>query len=180
MQKIRYVHETTFNEARLREVLALDALVYPRAFQGSYASVSARYQQNTEMFIFALDSDDNLCGYICFFSLSATFSTKLHSENTIIDDNIAANDVLAYKKGGFHDIYIISLVVAPAFQNQGVATTLLTEMFNFLERKIRGGYAITNIFATTITKQSEHLFKQYQFRELRSYKLEYKLLTVKL
>ncbi len=175
---MNYTYSEIYDEEKLNEVPALDGTVYAKKFTGTFSSVSDRYKKNPEMFIFATDENNELSGYISFFPISGVLVAKLDQEQVMFDDNITAADVLPYKKDMINHIFIISLVVSPKYRRQGIAFTLVQNMFKLLRKKREANYHIGNIYATTISKASESLFKQFAFTEKHPYKANIKLLEL--
>ncbi len=52
---LKYIQSTGLDYGRLKEVVDLDALVYPPELRGTLESISERYKANTEMFIRGMD-----------------------------------------------------------------------------------------------------------------------------
>ena len=145
---MRYVHSKNYDKTRLLEVLSLDDIVYDKKLTGTFESVSNRYKTNEEMFIFAIDETDKMCGYICFFPISDTLCKRIDTEFNMIDDNIEPQDVMQYNKNKVNNIFIISVAVFPEFKGKGIGFSLAKEMFEYLESLSNLGYDIGKIYAT--------------------------------
>lgn len=165
----KYIHSKNFNKTRLLEVLSLDDTVYDKKYTGTYESVSKRYKSNEEMFIFALDEADKLCGYICFFPISESLKEKIENGEKMFDDNIESTDVLQYDKGKVNNIFIISVAVFPQYIGKGIGFNLVKEMFDFFNSLSNMGYAIGKIYASATSKYGEKLLSKYNFEIMKQY-----------
>lgn len=155
-----YLRSTIYDEKLLRDVLALDALVYPPDFQGTFASVKHRFKAYPEMFIYRYDKENNLIGYICFFPISTLLQIKIKNSNFLFDDNITHNEIV---NGPNNPYLVISIAVSKKHQREKVATKLMREMILTLKKN---NYPLT-IYAYTINQESEKLFKNFSFKTLK-------------
>lgn len=166
---MKYVRSHSFDKDRLFEVLNIDDVVYEKNLTGSYQSVSKRYKRNKEMFVFALDEEDKLCGYVCFFPISLKLLTELETATIMFDDNISAEDVEKYSKEKVNNIFVISVALYPKFRRKGFGAALIREMFAFLNDLAVDGHTIGSVYATTISEEGEKLFAKYNFKNIRIY-----------
>jgi|LSQX01.1.fsa_nt_gb ribosomal protein S18 acetylase RimI-like enzyme len=166
---MRYVHSKNYDKTRLLEVLSLDDIVYDKKLTGTFESVSNRYKTNEEMFIFAIDETDKMCGYICFFPISDTLCKRIDTEFNMIDDNIEPQDVMQYNKNKVNNIFIISVAVFPEFKGKGIGFSLAKEMFEYLESLSNLGYDIGKIYATVTSNEGEKLLSKFNFHKVKDY-----------
>lgn len=166
---MKYVHSQSFDRNRLLEVLSVDNEVYEKNLTGSFESVSKRYKKNKEMFIFALDDEEKLCGYICFFPISEKLTNELEHNAVMFDDNISAEDVKEYAKNRRNNVFVISVALYSKAQGQGIGSALIKEMFAFLNFLSVRGYLLGNVYATTTCLQGEKLFAKFDFVNIRTY-----------
>lgn len=145
----------------LRQVLAIDAVVYPKELQGTFKSVSERYHRNKNSFILAFDND-LIVGYICLFPISKRLLNEMETTNKFFDDNIDPKDVLPYSES--NDIFVISVAILPEYQN-GLAIMKLCKAFKkFVEEK----NAMT--YAYAVSEKGEKLSKILGIKLLDSYR----------
>jgi len=166
---MKYIHSKNYDKTRLLEVISLDDTVYDKRYRGSFESISQRYMTHEEMFIFAVDEQDKMCGYICFFPISSELTIKLENEPTMLDDNIQPSDMKQYDKNSINNIFLISIAVFPEYRRKGVGFSLIKEMFDFLGSLSVSGYEIGKIFATVTSQEGSKLLSKFNFQKLRLY-----------
>lgn len=166
---MEYVHSKRYDKSRLLEVLSLDDIVYDKKLTGTFESVSGRYKAHEEMFIFAVDEENKMCGYICFFPISESLCSRIDNEETMFDDNISAEDVKQYSKNAINNVYIISVAVFPEYRGLGIGFNLMKEMFSYLGQLSGLGYEIGKIYATTTSNDGDRLLSKFNFSKVRSY-----------
>jgi GNAT superfamily N-acetyltransferase len=177
---LKYIQSTGLDYGRLQEVVDLDALVYPPELRGTLESISERYKANMEMFIYAVDGDNKLAGYICFFPISHRLYNAMLGSDTMFDDNIEPEDVLPYTQDDDNNIFLISVVVNPRYAGQGVGTRLMQEMMSYLDAKQQRGCRINCVMAVTASKGGEKLLDNFGFYPLRKYDNRCTLVQAKL
>lgn len=166
---MRYINPHKFDERRLLEVLDLDSTVYTDELQGTLESAGGRYKANEEMFIFAVDRADKLCGCVCFFPITDELHEKILTEDTMFDDNIRPEEVAQYAEDRTNNIFIISVAVYPQYRGQGIGFNLIKEMFAYLNTKEKQGYKVGDILAVTASTDGEKLATKFPFKKIRSY-----------
>ena len=129
--EIKFSRDIGTSDKFLWEILEMDAIVYNEDLQGTFESVSERYHKNTDSFILVKDRGA-IIGYFCFFPITLELYDKMHTKGAFFDDNIRAEQILRY--GGENNIFFISTVVRPEYQN-GEAIILLTEGFRSVLRQ---------------------------------------------
>lgn len=166
---MKYIHSNNYDKTRLLEVLSLDDIVYEKKYRGTFESVSQRYKTNEEMFIFAVDDENRMCGYICFFPVSSELTERIENESIMFDDNIEPKDVRQYDKNSINNIFLISIAVFPEYKRKGVGFGLVKEMFAFLGSLSASGYEIGKIFAITTSLEGEKVLSKFNFEKKRLY-----------
>jgi GNAT superfamily N-acetyltransferase len=148
-------------------VLLLDAEVYDKELQGTYESVYGRYNMNKESYVLAYNNRKKLIGYICFFPITENFGKMLLEHERPFDDDISPKDIMPYSKNSEHDIFIISAVVAPEYQGNGIGKKMMDQFFSFLSKKIQTGYKIRNIYAYAYTAAGEALCESVGLKKVK-------------
>lgn len=171
---MKYVHSKSYDKSRLLEVLSLDDIVYDKKYRGTFESVSNRYKTNEEMFIFAVDDEDKMCGYICFFPVSDELYNRILNDEVIYDDNIESKDVKQYTKNEKNNVFIISVALLPEYMGQGIGFNLVKEMFSYLNTLYCLGYEIGDILAYSTSTRADRLFAKFNFKKEKT-KEEYSL-----
>lgn len=152
-----YLQSIKYDEELLRDVLALDAALYPRSFQGTTLTVKPRFEAYPEMFIYRYDSENNLIGYICFFPVSHELEEKIKNSPLLYDDNITGKDIVNRPNNPY---LVISIAVNKKYQRKKVATNLMQVVISKLQTKARP----LTIYAYTINHESDKLFKKFSFK----------------
>jgi len=166
---LKYIHSKSYDKSRLLEVLSLDDIVYDKKLTGTFESVSGRYKTNEEMFIFAVDDEDRMCGYICFFPITDELYERILNEDVMFDDNIKPTDIKQYTRDDVNNLFVISIARFPQYMGQGIGFNLVKEMFSYLNSLSELGYEIGNILAVTTSSEGNRLFSKFNFQKVRSY-----------
>ncbi len=166
---MKYIHSKRYDKSRLLEVLSLDDIVYDKKLTGTFESVSGRYKTNEEMFIFAVDDEDKMCGYICFFPITDELYERIMNEDVMFDDNIQPKDIKQYTKDSINNLFVISVARFPQSKGHGIGFNLVKEMFSYLNSLSELGYEIGNILAVTTSAEGDKLFSKFNFQKVRSY-----------
>lgn len=154
---MKYIHSKSYDKSRLLEVLSLDDIVYDKKLTGTFESVSGRYKTNEEMFIFAVDDEGRMCGYICFFPITDELYERIMNEDVMFDDNIQPKGIKQYTKDSINNIFVISVARSPHYKGQGFGFNLVKEMFSYLNSLSELGYEIGNILAVTTSAEGDRL-----------------------
>lgn len=173
---MKYIHQNKYDEKRLLEVINIENAVYDKKYCGTFESVSKRYKKNEEMFIFAVDEENKMCGYICFFPISRELTAKIENNLIMPDDNIQPQDVIKYDKNGVNNIFIISVAVLPEYKGKGIGFILAKEMFSFLSSQSVSGYEIGKIFALATSVEGEKVLSKFNFEKTHTYENKNSLL----
>jgi len=166
---VEFIHSTKYDKSRLLEVLSLDDVVYDKNLVGTFESVSTRYKAHEEMFIFAVDESNKMCGYICFFPISNKLRNELENGQEMFDDNISAQDIKQYSKNEINNIYIISIAVYPEYRGKGIGFNLVKDMFNYLGKLSGLGYEIGKVYCTVTSQDGYKVFSKFNFLKMNSY-----------
>jgi GNAT superfamily N-acetyltransferase len=149
------------------DVLALDADVYDKELQGTYESVQGRYNMNKESYVLAYKNRKKLIGYICFFPITEIFREVLLKSEKPFDDDISPENIAPYSKNSEQDVFIISAVVDPEYQGNGIGKKMMDQLFYFLSKKIRSGHRIKNIYTYAYTAGGEALCESTGFKKIK-------------
>ena len=166
---MKYIHSKRYDESRLLEVLKLEDIVYDQELTGTFESVGSRYKTNEEMFIFAVDEEDRMCGNICFFPITDELHDKIMNSDVMYDDNIEPKDMKPYTKESVNNIFVITVARYPQYKGNGIGFNLVKEMFSYLNSLSELGYEIGEILAVTTSAEGERLFSKFNFQKVRSY-----------
>lgn len=121
------------------------------------------------MFIFAVDEEDKLCGYICFFPISDSLKEKIENENIMFDDNILPNDITQYSLDKTNNIFLISVALHPQYMGKGIGFNLVREMFAYFELLMSKNYKIGSIYASATSHNGKKLLSKFNFDIIKSY-----------
>ena len=125
----------------IKDVMCLDSLAYNEDMQGTYDSISNRFKKNKESYILAYDNK-KLIGYICFFPISDELYSEMLISDTMKDDDISPDDIVSYKEGKKHNIFIISIVIDPSYRDKEAIKLITNEFIKFIKEKNENDYTL--------------------------------------
>lgn len=110
---------------KISEAIQLDRISYDDVYQLQVDTCISYFEQNNDIYIMAVDNKSGgVIGYINFSPVKESVFAEMIS-GCVIDTVITSKDVLPYQNEGMYWGYFSSIVVHPAFRQQGVATQML-------------------------------------------------------
>lgn len=158
----------------IKDVMCLDSLAYNEDMQGTYDSISNRFKKNKESYILAYDNK-KLIGYICFFPISDELYSEMLISDTIKDDDISPDDIVSYKEGKKHNIFIISIVIDPSYRDKEAIKLITNEFIKFIKEKNENDYIIDKVLGTTVSDDGFKFATKLNFKIYKTYEKNYKL-----
>lgn len=146
----------------LRDVLALDSIVYPVQCRDSYENVYARYRANHDTF-YLLYARSKLIGYLCAFPITQELYQKMLTTKHSYAGDIQASDIVLYEQGKYHVLYIISIVLHPDYQSRGIWQLLMQEVYMDLLEKCKDGIHVEKILAIAVSECEAKLLRSQGF-----------------
>lgn len=134
------------------DLLEIEKKAYLPHHRGEFLSIKRRFEKNKEMLALIYD-DSRLAGYLCFFPVSKELHDEIASKGLFRDDDIQPEDVAEYTACTY--LYIISVAVAPDYQNGTAARMLTQAMWDFLKKKEEEGVFVQDITAAAVTSDGE-------------------------
>ena len=158
----------------IKDVMCLDSLAYNEDMQGTYDSISNRFKKNKESYILAYDNK-KLIGYICFFPISDELYSEMLISDAMKDDDISPDDIVSYKEGKKHNIFIISIVIDPSYRDKEAIKLITNEFIKFIKEKNENDYIIDKVLATTVSDDGFKFATKLNFKVYKTYEKNYKL-----
>ena len=156
------------------DVMYLDSIAYSEDMQGTYKSINNRFKKNKDSYILAYDNK-KLIGYICFFPISNDLYDEMLVSNTIKDDDILPDDIVPYKKGEKHNVFIISTVIEPKYRDKEAVKLITDEFIKFIKEKNDNDYIIDKVLGTTVSEDGFKFATRLNFKVYKTYEKNYKL-----
>lgn len=150
----------------IQDVIELDKLCYEEHLLDTFDSVYNRYLANKNSYVLIYDND-TLVGYICYFPISNTLYNKIYYDNIFVDTDIKSNDIVEYKEGESHNIFIISIAVHPNYRHRGISQILFQGMFNRIRHLKNNGVYINNIVAFAVSQAGEKCLLNNNFEKIK-------------
>ena len=158
----------------INDVMFLDSIAYSKDMQGTYDSISNRFKKNKDSYILAYDKK-KLVGYICFFPISDELYSEMLISDSIKDDDILPDDIVSYKKGKKHNIFIISIVIDPNYRDKEAIKLITNEFIKFIKEKNENDYIIDKVLGTTVSDDGFKFVTRLNFKVYKTYEKNYKL-----
>ena len=158
----------------IKDIMCLDSLAYNEDMQGTYDSISNRFKKNKESYILAYDNK-KLIGYICFFPISDELYNEMLVSDTMKDDDISPDDIVSYKEGKKHNIFIISIVIDPSYRDKEAIKLITNEFIKFIKEKNENDYIIDKVLGTTVSDDGFKFATRLNFKVYKTYEKNYKL-----
>lgn len=158
----------------IKDIMCLDSLAYNEDMQGTYDSISNRFKKNKESYILAYDNK-KLIGYICFFPISDKLYNEMLVSDTMKDDDISPDDIVSYKKGKKHNIFIISIVIDPSYRDKEAIKLITNEFIKFIKEKNENDCIIDKVLGTTVSDDGFKFATRLNFKVYKTYEKNYKL-----
>lgn len=158
----------------IKDVMCLDSLAYNEDMQGTYDSISNRFKKNKESYILAYDNK-KLIGYICFFPISDELYSEMLISDTMKDDDISPDDIVSYKEGKKHNIFIISIIIDPSYRDKEAIKLITNEFIKFIKEKNENDYIIDKVLGTTVSYDGFKFATKLNFKIYKTYEKNYKL-----
>lgn len=163
------------NNDFLKEIIEIDKIVYSKDVQGNLNELQERFKSEKQDFLL-LYKEGKIIGYICFFPITNEISKKIHKQNKIYDNNIKAIDISDYKKDIPTDLYIISVAIVPEEQNTEAIRFLTNNFIIYLKEKIKQGFLLNNILATSVSDDGKKFFRNLNFKVEKMLENNYELM----
>jgi predicted DNA-binding transcriptional regulator AlpA len=126
------------------------------------------FQQKNEFCFWSLKVDGRVVGYISLFRLPPQFLDALLS-GRMVERDITINEVIPFSRGEPFDIYIDVLAVDPLLplhQRRLYAGIICSRVADLILDLRANGYAITNLFTVTASREGDNLVRKLGFRHL--------------
>lgn len=167
--EIRYISGRTVTQENIYQALLLDRIAYDEIFYLDLPTCLDYFQKNHQIYFMALDTAENVIGYINFSPVTYEMYQKIKSGN-VVDTTIRANDIVAYSSNQQLWGYFSSIVVHPSFRRHGIGTELIRNVLSFLIEKAKKDRIFFNgIVADAVSADGERFLNRVGFdKELLS------------
>ena len=165
----RVLYGDQFDEEFLKDVLAIDEIVYAAdGYVGELCNMVARYQVERRQFVCIWDEEQQrLAGYINFFPCSQGLYEDIRYQTEIIrDDDIRPDEMMTLQQGNNH-LFIISIATHPEYRDKSVIKDLSNAWIDYLIQLEQQGYHITDIAATAVSPDGQKALRRYRFEKER-------------
>ena len=159
---VKYGPEIDFDI--LRQVYALDVMVYEEELQGEFENLRKRYEFNKDTFICVMNGE-RLAGYINFFPVSEELHEELFDPEhlEIRDDDIEPEEMAQYSTDKVNNLFIISVAVHPDYRD-GETVKLISDNFvKFIADKQQKGCVIGDISGAAVSGGGRKFLSRLRF-----------------
>jgi GNAT superfamily N-acetyltransferase len=150
----------------IKEILHLDSLVYPERYQGTFDEVYGRYMANRDIFV-VLYSDEKLIGYLCLFPIKDELYKRILKEDRVFDSDIPGEMLEPYLPNRCYKLYLISTVIHPDYQKQGLSKLLIQGYNQFIDDKIKNNITFSSALSTSVTDDGRRMLERLGFTEMK-------------
>ncbi len=151
--KIKYTKD--MSNDFIHDVQTIDKIVYKDSQCASFESDDARFQKNKDTYVLLYNDFEKLIGYMCIFPLTESFTETMLASDVGYDDNITPDDICDYSSET--NLFILSIVVLPEYQNKEAIVTL-TEGYNeFLREKEKANIHMKRILALAVSDDGKRI-----------------------
>ncbi len=151
--KIKYTKD--MNTDFIHDVQEIDKIVYKESQCASFESDSARFEKNKDTYVLLYNDFDKLIGYMCVFPLTEEFTEIMLASNVGYDDNITPDDICDYSAET--NLFILSIVVLPEYQNKEAIITLTNGYYQFIEEKEKANIHMKRILALAVSDDGKRI-----------------------
>lgn len=166
---IKYSDEST-NESVIYDLMRIEEDVYDKKDRGQYDHIESRFKRNKEMFILLYDND-KIIGYLCYFPISKELHDNIIRAKDFYDDNINAEDVVAFDRENY--IYLISIALYKKYQRIRLGEKMMESFFDIMRKRNKNNQHIIDVFASAISLAGENITKKFGFKLFKDMTSEY-------
>jgi len=163
----------------INDILDIDASVYPKNLQGTFDEISDRFKANKDIFNLLYD-DDKIIGYSCFFPIKEILYEMIINENRVFDSDIPGIYLEQYAPFNTYKLYLISAVIRPEYQGQGLSKYLINGFYDFIKNKKRENILFSNALSTSVTLSGKKMLEKMGFHIKKSLSENYNLHELKI
>ena len=156
------INNAGINSEHIRQALELDCSVYGAEYHLAYDRCVTYYRKNPYIYSMLLDGG-RVVGYLNFSPVTPKAYERLRGGE--LDTFISENDIMPLLPGIAYDIYLSSIVVAPAYRGRGYAEALIADMLSQWKRlHAEYGVCIERVVADAISPGGRHLCEKLGMR----------------
>lgn len=164
-----------FNVYKLmRDISLVDQTVFEGEMTGTVKNELKRYFKNPHSFICLYD-DKKIAGYLTYYAMTPAFAKAVREDMKIHDDDIAPHDIVRYRKGKKHYIYILSIAMLPAYQGTEAMKVLGTAFSKEITRMEKAGYGFAEFSSTAISDGGERALSKFGLKYYKTINEGYKV-----
>lgn len=152
----------------LPQIMDIDCTCYSAEYAGELGKMVARYEKNPKSFVCVTD-EGKAIGYINFFPVQpALWEEIIETGMHIRDDDITPEEVADYSKEHENRLFILSVVILPAYRDDRSVIQLLSDSFvEYLNRLESEGFPIGAISGTAVSGDGEKFLRTRLFQLYR-------------
>jgi GNAT superfamily N-acetyltransferase len=163
----------------INDILKIDSIVYPNQLQGTFDEVASRFRANQDMFILLYD-DDKLIGYLCLFPIKEKLYEEIINNDKLFDSNISCELLEQYMPLNTYRLYLISAVIVPEYQGQGLSKYLINGFYKYLLDKKKQKILFSAALSTAVTDGGEVMLKKMSFNKRKTVSKGYALYELRI
>lgn len=169
MSEIKYISGKEISCYNIFQALQLDKMVYDNQYFLELSTCINYYKANPYIYFMALNSSENVIGYINFSPITYEMFKQIKSGN-VIDTAIGREEIITYDRNQTVYGYFSSIVVHPSYRNRGIGTELINMVFKFLrDIALRDNVFFEEIVADAVSADGENFLKKIGFsKEINS------------
>ena len=130
----------------------LDRQTYSPELCGDIANMYSRYERCRDSYLLLYDGDV-LAGYICFLPIGSSLYAQLHdvTDHEMRDDDITPEELRPWQKEELNHLYVLSVVIRPAYRDGAAVRQLTDGLLAFLRDKETDGYRIGSLSGSVVS-----------------------------
>ncbi|MCL2176156.1 MAG: GNAT family N-acetyltransferase [Treponema sp.] len=163
-----------FDANFINDILDIDASVYPENLQGTFDEIYDRFKANNDIFVLLCD-DEKIIGYLCMFPIKEKLYEKIINEDRIFDSDIPGVYIEQYSPFNTYKLYLISAVIRPEYQKQGLSKYLIMGFNDFIIDKKKENILFSKALSTSVTLSGKKMLEKMGFHIKKKLSEEYNL-----
>ncbi|HIZ07515.1 MAG TPA: hypothetical protein IAA08_06225 [Candidatus Eubacterium avistercoris] len=161
---------TELDEKDILQLFELDKLVYEAQYVGAADNMLARFRAEKNSFVAIKDEKTGqFIGYINYLNMSAAlYQDIIYDTQVIRDDDIRPEELAEFSADRPNHLFILSMVIHPAYRNQKTVIKTLTDGFIKAILKLeQAGFPVGSISGAAVSEGGCKMLRGMWFRQSR-------------
>ncbi|MDR0502423.1 MAG: GNAT family N-acetyltransferase [Treponema sp.] len=150
----------------INTILDIDASVYPENYQGTFDEIYDRFKANNDIFVL-LYEDDKIIGYLCMFPIKKILYDMIINDNRVFDSDIPGAYLEQYAPFNTYMLYLISTVIRPEYQKQGLSKYLINGFYDYILNKKKENILFSTALSTSVTLSGKRMLEKLGFHIIK-------------